>query len=222
LLALRPETELVIAQYRFAPDSDNNVQETDLIRGGLRAVSGALGRATPERVNFNTPVATMGIRGTGLQIVHLDPGQQVPADSVGTYLLVESGQVILDDLGTPSNIVFHGLVGFEKLKYLLSSAGAFVFPTYLEGSARAVSEAMAASLPVITTPQSGAPITNGVTGVLLEADDSASWIEAVMNLRNEPEVAARMGKAARNAIKAISGPSYSSSLFCALSPKARQ
>ena len=66
LLALRPETQLVIAQYAFEPDSDDNAQETDLIRGGLRAVSGALGRATPERVTFNTPVATMGIRGTGL------------------------------------------------------------------------------------------------------------------------------------------------------------
>ncbi|MDP1756562.1 MAG: FecR domain-containing protein, partial [Pseudohongiella sp.] len=95
LLALRPETELVIAQYRYSAGSDDNAQETDLIRGGLRAVSGALGRATPEKVNFSTPVATMGIRGTGLQILHLNPGQQLPAASVGTYLLVESGQVAM-------------------------------------------------------------------------------------------------------------------------------
>jgi glycosyltransferase involved in cell wall biosynthesis len=134
----------------------------------------------------------------------------------------ESGQAILDDLGTPPNIVFHGLVGFEKLKDLLSSAGAFVFPSYLEGSARAVSEAMAAGLPVITTPQSGAPIANGVTGVLLEADDPTGWIEAVLNLREDPEVAARISEAARAAIREISGPSYPSNLFCALNPKALQ
>jgi glycosyltransferase involved in cell wall biosynthesis len=134
----------------------------------------------------------------------------------------ESGQAILDELGTPHNIVFHGLVGFEKLRDLFSSAEAFVFPTYLEGSARAVSEAMAAGLPVITTPQSGAPIVNGVTGILLGARDSKDWIEAVLNLRDNPNVAAGISEAARAAIREISGPSYPSHLFDALNPKARQ
>lgn len=131
----------------------------------------------------------------------------------------ESGQAILDELGAPPNITFHGLVGFEELKHLLSSAGAFVFPTYLEGSARAVSEAMAAGLPVITTHQSGAPIVNGVTGILLGAGDSKDWIEAVLNLRDNPAFAAGISEAARTAIGEISGPSYPSNLFCALNQR---
>ena len=47
LLALRPDTELIIAEYRYQPGGSDNAQETDLVRGSLRAVSGALGRATP-------------------------------------------------------------------------------------------------------------------------------------------------------------------------------
>lgn len=95
LLALRPDTELVVSQYVYQPGSDTNVQQTDLIRGSLRAVSGAIGQATPERVTYNTPVATMGIRGTSLQVVHLVPGQQIPAELVGSYLYVETGQVAI-------------------------------------------------------------------------------------------------------------------------------
>nr|WP_321510711.1 glycosyltransferase family 4 protein [uncultured Celeribacter sp.] len=125
----------------------------------------------------------------------------------------QSGQAILDKFGAPPNTVFYGYLSLEELKELCAKADAFVFPTYLEGSARSVAEAMAAGLPVITTPQSGAPITDGATGILLETHSPQAWCESVLELRRNPEVAARIAESARIAMLGFSGTAYAANLL---------
>ncbi|WP_162299736.1 FecR family protein [Marinospirillum perlucidum] len=71
-MALRPRTELVVDEYTFNDDEDDS-SLVSLTRGGLRTVTGALGKARPERVQIDTPVATMGIRGTDMDTFFLPP-----------------------------------------------------------------------------------------------------------------------------------------------------
>ncbi|MCC5854160.1 MAG: FecR domain-containing protein [Idiomarina sp.] len=98
LVAIRPNSTFLIESYNFDElNPDASEQRTQLVRGSLRAVTGAIGRARPEQVEFQTPVATMGIRGTVLAIVHVPPGQSADFNNLppGTYMQVEDGFVLL-------------------------------------------------------------------------------------------------------------------------------
>jgi hypothetical protein len=64
-IVLRPGTQIKIDAYRFDerdPDRDGFVMS--LLKGGMRSVTGLLGRRSPGRTSYTTPTATIGIRGT--------------------------------------------------------------------------------------------------------------------------------------------------------------
>jgi hypothetical protein len=64
-VVLRPGTQLKIENYAYnatKPESDNVVMS--MFKGGLRAVTGLLGKRSREKVSFQTETATIGIRGT--------------------------------------------------------------------------------------------------------------------------------------------------------------
>ena len=64
-LVLRPNSQLTVAAYRFRqaePDADSAVLA--LLKGGMRTVTGFLGKRNPNRVSVTTATATIGIRGT--------------------------------------------------------------------------------------------------------------------------------------------------------------
>lgn len=61
-LTLRPESQFAINEY-----NDTKGQEKEsfkLIKGGLRAVTGAIGKAKPKNVTYSARNTTIGIRGT--------------------------------------------------------------------------------------------------------------------------------------------------------------
>jgi len=64
-VVLRPGTQLKVAAYAYEeakPQSDNIV--LNMLKGGLRAVTGLVGRRSRDAVKFSTTTATIGIRGT--------------------------------------------------------------------------------------------------------------------------------------------------------------
>lgn len=64
-ITLRPNTQFKIDSFSYAEDKPQNDSSLfSLIKGGLRAVTGALGKRSREKVGVNTPAATIGIRGT--------------------------------------------------------------------------------------------------------------------------------------------------------------
>lgn len=72
-LTLRPDSRMVLRTWRYKatapgeePTSDNTLV-LDLLRGGLRAVTGLVTRSGPDAARIQTPVAAIGIRGTALQ-----------------------------------------------------------------------------------------------------------------------------------------------------------
>jgi hypothetical protein len=64
-VVMRPGTQLKIQNYAYnaaKPESDNIV--LSMFKGGLRAVTGLIGKRNREKVSFQTETATIGIRGT--------------------------------------------------------------------------------------------------------------------------------------------------------------
>lgn len=61
-IAVRPNSEFVLE--KFDQRAGQEAEELRLLKGGLRALTGAVGRQKPEAVKINTPYASIGIRGT--------------------------------------------------------------------------------------------------------------------------------------------------------------
>ena len=64
-VVLRPGSQLKVASYSFnqaKPESDSII--LDMLRGGLRSVTGLIGKRNRDAVKLTTATATIGIRGT--------------------------------------------------------------------------------------------------------------------------------------------------------------
>ncbi len=64
-VVMRPGTQLKIESYSYnaaKPESDSVVMS--MFKGGLRAVTGLIGKRNRDKVSFQTETATIGIRGT--------------------------------------------------------------------------------------------------------------------------------------------------------------
>jgi len=117
-VTLRPNTRLVIEAYRFEPQrpqSDNFIMR--LFKGGLRSITGLLGKRRSDSYQMRTPVATIGIRGThyGALLCQGDcgtlatAGGQAPKD--GLHVDVAEGAVSVTN-GAGQAVLAQGTFGY--------------------------------------------------------------------------------------------------------------
>jgi hypothetical protein len=73
---VRPNSELKVDTYTYGTDNDGAVM--DLVKGGLRAITGSIAKENPESYKVKTNVATLGVRGTefALRICEEDCGKE--------------------------------------------------------------------------------------------------------------------------------------------------
>jgi hypothetical protein len=70
IVALRPETEFAFTDYRYAGKDDGSERAFfRLLKGGLRTITGLVGRRNHQNYRLETPTATIGIRGTHYVLV---------------------------------------------------------------------------------------------------------------------------------------------------------
>jgi glycosyltransferase involved in cell wall biosynthesis len=86
-----------------------------------------------------------------------------------------------------------GPLARPDFKAQMIERGVFVFPTYAEGSARAVFDAMACGCYVITTPNAGSIVEDGVHGALVPAGDAGALAEAIVAIDGERGRIAEVG-----------------------------
>ena len=72
----------------------------------------------------------------------------------------------------------------------------FFLPSLCEGSATVCYEALAAGLPVITTPNAGAVIRHGIEGYIVPIRDVNATVECLERLALNPDLLAVMSEAA--------------------------
>lgn len=103
-ITLKPNSSFVIEQFSYTaeqPDGDHAV--FSLLKGGLRSVTGLLGKRNKERFEMKTPAATIGIRGTTFIASYVAPAApggpalpKAPAPSAlppGLYVQVLDGMI---------------------------------------------------------------------------------------------------------------------------------
>lgn len=114
---------------------------------------------------------------------------------------------VMNDIDTPKwfknhkNVNLHGHIPQEKMFSYLNKSDIYIFPSYSEGAAQSLKEAMAAGLPVIATYQSGAPIEHMKNGIIIKDHCVSSLMKAIMLLNENSNLRGYLG---RNATKTIS------------------
>ena len=63
-MTLRSNSELVLQRYQFKDSAADNSMILELLRGGLRAITGLISKTSPDAARIHTSTATIGIRGT--------------------------------------------------------------------------------------------------------------------------------------------------------------
>ena len=112
----------------------------------------------------------------------------------------EGEKLLQDRPHLRSHFIFHGFVPQDRLKKLLQGADVYLFPSYVEGSAKSVMEAMSVGLPVICSKETGSPISSEITGIILEEKTTHAICEKIRLLINNESLRKQLGKAATQQI----------------------
>ena len=125
-ITLKPGTTFVVEQFAYQADQPEGDQASfNLVKGGLRSLSGLLGKRNKEKFSLKTPVATIGIRGTYFTAEYIAaggyaaPGSSLPKTAPpagptlapGLYTSVTTGQIVVSNPGGTLDIVA-GQFGF--------------------------------------------------------------------------------------------------------------
>ena len=191
---------------------------SDYVRGGLVAAGVAADRVTvapypistgryrfADRTGRTGPVTVGFVGGVGLrkgapyfkQVADRLAGPNVRFEMVGGVHLSDAGRAEL-----ASSVTLVGNVRREAVAGRLERFDVFYFPSTCEGSAGSVAEAMAGGLPVVTSPNAGTFVEDGVSGFVVPYDDVESACDRIgrlvadAGLRRDMAVAGRAAAAA--------------------------
>lgn len=95
---------------------------------------------------------------------------------------------------TDPRVTYHGVLRRRELAVLMSQADIFVLPSLVEGSARVIPEAMAAGCYIITTPNSGSIVEDGVHGRLIPTGDHRALALAIQQAAEDPIAVEAIGR----------------------------
>ena len=86
-MIIRPDSEVLLKELVYEKKSTDK-QETSVLKGGIRAVSGEIAKKNRDNVKFSAGTATIGIRGTDIEVAMIGDGQE---DRAGIYNYVHDG-----------------------------------------------------------------------------------------------------------------------------------
>jgi hypothetical protein len=107
-MIVRSDSKVKISQFRFEKKATDTVN-TSLVSGTLRAVSGQIAKAQPANVKYDAGAATIGIRGTDIEVSIVPEGAK---DRAGIYNFVHSGETEMSLDTGEQTIVGKDLSGF--------------------------------------------------------------------------------------------------------------
>ena len=137
-IVLRPASQLKVEKFNYEqarPEADSLL--LNMLKGGMRAVSGLIGKRSRDAVKYTTPTATIGIRGTHFGALYCqgDCAGVPTADGVppadGLYLDVAQGAILV------SNDAGNALIQAGEFGYVRN----------------------AATVPLVVAPQAGIQVT---------------------------------------------------------------
>jgi glycosyltransferase involved in cell wall biosynthesis len=98
-----------------------------------------------------------------------------------------------------NRIKYLGNIGTNELVIKMLNSNLFVLPSAIENSPNALQEAMAIGMPVLSTFAGGVGsiIEHRKTGILVSEGEPYSLAGAILEIKNNPEIAIQMGQKAR-------------------------
>jgi len=117
LMSVRGDTEIKLERFSYAGEQDRNASFLmSVFKGGLRTITGVIGRQNRERYRITTATVTIGVRGTDFEIVHVPPqagSREVPA---GTYDRVFEGVTSMQNKAGVMLLVSRDQTAFAALQ----------------------------------------------------------------------------------------------------------
>ena len=112
-ITLRPGTTFKIDNFAYEADKpEGDSAAFSLIKGGLRSITGLLGKRNKEKFSLKTPTATIGIRGTTFIAQWVEPPVIGPGPSPvaavdlpppGLHVAVLEGMIVVTNAGGAMN-----------------------------------------------------------------------------------------------------------------------
>ena len=106
--ALTANSRMVISTYTYNPASESGNVLLSLVSGGMRAITGLIGRRSPNQVAYRAATATIGIRGTdttmatdGTNVVVTVSEGSVTYSYQGVTLTLTAGEAVYSRPGQP-------------------------------------------------------------------------------------------------------------------------
>jgi hypothetical protein len=148
LISLRRNTKISFDEYQYKPeDSSANSSIFSLLRGGFNTISGLIGKKSKKNYRVNTPVATIGIRGTHYGVTLCsqsdcvgDPNEKIED---GLYASVIDGEISSENIAgyfVFSNDEYFHIADADSAPRSLVKSPGVVFG--LDASAEQIAEAI--------------------------------------------------------------------------------
>ncbi len=94
-MSLQPNTRFKVDDYRYSGKADGSEKSVfSLLKGGLRTISGNIGKVNRDAYRVTTPAATIGIRGTGYH-ANVNGGLQVHVTQGAVALKNDGGELVV-------------------------------------------------------------------------------------------------------------------------------
>lgn len=116
----------------------------------------------------------------------------------------KEGQALLAQSPQPQVVT----PGFVDTSLYLPTCDVFVLPSWMEGSSKAVYEAMQAGLPCVVTHSTGSVVRHGVDGFVIEPGDIESLRRSLLWFAQHPRETLAMGESARQQAQVFSVATY--------------
>jgi glycosyltransferase involved in cell wall biosynthesis len=115
-------------------------------------------------------------------------------------------------------VTLTGSVPRSDMRAHFAWADIFLLPSICEGSSTAVYEAMAAALPVICTPNTGAVVRDGIEGIIVAPCDADAIVAAIERLADNPDLRRAMAQDAVRRAREHDLKAFAERLLGILSP----
>jgi hypothetical protein len=109
-VSLRPDTLFKVDEYQYQKNDPSKGKSVyRLLKGGLRTITGAISGADVDNYQIQTPIATIGVRGTHYSLFYCDTAcHEATRSRVGLYGYVLEGEIVVgNDQGMASVVAGH-------------------------------------------------------------------------------------------------------------------
>jgi hypothetical protein len=109
VVAMTANSRMQITNYQYNPATESGNVLLSLVTGGMRAITGLIGRRAPSQVAYRAATATIGIRGTDITVATSEGNVVVTVNNgtisfefQGQRLVINAGEAVLARPGQPA------------------------------------------------------------------------------------------------------------------------